>query len=173
MSVLETVAELKRRKFPVFLTLAGRLVWPGAEEEMARRIRELGIEAEIWRIAPYRQEDAPAIYQGAHVLIHPKYKDPCPTVPIEAMACGVPVIGSASGGMPELVSADAGVLLEVPESWDKNYWPEPVRMADAVEKIMGRWPQFSAAARANAVARFEKKQWQAQHRRVFERLAAS
>ena len=172
MSVLAAVAELKRRKFPVMLHLAGRLMWDGAEAEVAAKIEELGIAAQVRRIPPYRQEEAPAIYRAAHILIHPKYKDPCPTVPIEAMACGVPVIGSASGGMPELVSADAGVLLEVPESWERNYWPAPPAMADAVERIMGRWSEYRLAARANAEARFSKEQWLAQHRRVFQTLAA-
>jgi len=170
-SVLAAVAELKRRKFPVVLHLAGRFVWRGAEAEVETCTRELGIAEQVRRIPPYRQEDAPAIYQAAHILLHPKYKDPCPTVPIEAMACGVPVVGSASGGMPELVTAGAGVLLEVPESWETNYWPAPTAMADAVEHIMSGWPRFRAAARANAEARFSREQWLAQHRRVFQTLA--
>ena len=171
LSALAAVAELKRRKFPVVLHLAGRFVWKGAEAEVEASLRELGIAEQVRRIPPYRQEDAPAIYQAAHILLHPKYKDPCPTVPIEAMACGVPVIGSASGGMPELVNADAGMLLEVPESWEKNYWPAPTAMADAVEHIMSRWPQYRAAARAHAEARFSREHWLEQHRRVFQMLA--
>lgn len=173
LSVLETVAELKRRKFPVELQLAGRFLWPGAEEEVAAALRALDIAELVRRIPGYRQEEAPAIYQAAHILLHPKYKDPCPTVPIEAMACGVPVIGSESGGMPELVGEDGGALLEVPESWEQNYWPTPTAMADAVERIMSQWAQYSETARARAVARFSKEGWLAQHRRVFEKLVAA
>jgi glycosyltransferase involved in cell wall biosynthesis len=171
ITVLEAVAELNRRKFPVTLQLAGRLLWDGAEVEVAAKIAELGIADQVRRIPPYRQDEAPVIFQAAHILIHPKYKDPCPTVPIEAMACGVPVIGSASGGMTELVSADAGILLEVPESWEKNYWPAPTAMADAVQQIMDHRAEYAAGARANAVARFSVDKWLAQHRRVFQSLA--
>ena len=171
LSVLETVAELVRRQFPVELHLAGRLAWPDAEAEVAEKIRVLGIERHVKRTAAYRQEDAPAIYQAAHILLHPKYKDPCPTVPIEAMACGVPVIGSASGGMPELVSPEAGTLIEVPDSWDENHWPSPSAMADAVQSIMLRWADYHAAARRRAEACFAREQWQEKHRRVFEQLA--
>ncbi len=63
---------------------------------------------------------APELYRAAHVVLHPKYKDPCPTVPIEAMACGVPVVGSRSGGTPELVSPDAGVLVDVEDVWTRD-----------------------------------------------------
>jgi glycosyltransferase involved in cell wall biosynthesis len=170
ISVLETVAELVRRKFPVELHLAGRLAWDGAEAEVEEKIRELRLVESVRRTAAYRQEDAPALYQPAHILLHPKYKDPCPTVPIEAMACGVPVIGSASGGMPELVAGEAGVLLEVPESWEQNHWPAPVAMADAVETIMRRWPEYRAAARMHAVEHFSKELWLVKHRRVFHEL---
>jgi glycosyltransferase involved in cell wall biosynthesis len=173
LSVLDTVAELRRRKFPVQLHLAGRFLWPGAEEEVAKALRDLDIAELVQRIPGYRQEEAPAIYQAAHILLHPKYKDPCPTVPIEAMACGVPVIGSVSGGMPELVGEDGGVLLDVPESWEKNYWPAPTAMADAVERIMSQWTEYRVSARSRATARFSKEGWLAQHRRVFERLVAA
>ncbi len=173
ISVLETVAELVCRHFPVELHLAGRLAWPDAEAEVAEKIHLLGIDDRVRRTAAYRQEEAPAIYQATHILLHPKYKDPCPTVPIEAMACGVPVIGSASGGMPELVSREAGVLIEVPDSWERNHWPEPAAMADGVETIMRHWSDFSAAARSHAVARFSKEEWLAKHRRVFHQLVAA
>ena len=141
--------------------------------EVEEKIRGLGIGDCVRRIPAYRQEVAPAIYRAAHILLHPKYKDPCPTVPIEAMACGLPVLGSASGGMSELVSRDAGVLIDVPESWEENYWPAPTAMADAVETIMGRYAEFREAARATAEARFSKQGWVAQHRRVFEMLAVA
>lgn len=169
-SVLETVAELARRKFPAELHLTGRLMWDDAEAAVEEKIRALGIGDRVRRGRAYRQEEAPAIFRAAHILLHPKYKDPCPTVPIEAMACGVPVIGSASGGMPELVPDEAGVLIDVPESWEENHWPTATAMADAVEKIMGRWPEYHAAARAHAEARFSKDDWMAQHWRVFHSL---
>ena len=171
--VLETVAELLRRNFPVELQLAGRLAWSDAESAVTARIHALGIGSSVGRIAAYRQADAPAIYRAAHILLHPKYKDPCPTVPIEAMACGLPVVGSASGGMPELVSRESGVLIEVPESWEENQWPSPPAMADAVETIMSRYADFREGARANAQSRFSKQGWLAQHRRVFQSLVAS
>ena len=45
----------------------------------------------------------------AHVLLHTKVNDPCPTAVIEAMACGLPVAYPASGGTVELVGDEAGI----------------------------------------------------------------
>ena len=32
-----------------------------------------------------------------------KYKDPCPSYLVEAMSCGLPILYSNSGGLPEIV----------------------------------------------------------------------
>ena len=37
-----------------------------------------------------------------------KYKDPCPNSVIEAMSCGLPILYSNSGGLPELVNNGCG-----------------------------------------------------------------
>ena len=112
------------------------------------------------------------MYRSAHVLLHPKYHDPCPTVVIEALACGLPVVGSRSGGLPELVGEDGGELLEVPLSWDAPSAPDPAKMAEAVARIMQAWPARSRAARARAVRLFDAGAWVEAHRRIFTDITA-
>ena len=46
------------------------------------------------------------------VFVNPTYADTFPTVNIEALACGTPVITYRTGGSPEAVSSETGWVLE-------------------------------------------------------------
>ena len=76
--------------------------------------------------------------QSADILLHTKYNDPCPTVVLEAMACGLPVVYSASGGTPELVGDDAGIGVDAPLDWEHDHPPAPEALAEAVLVVAAR-----------------------------------
>lgn len=42
-------------------------------------------------------------YSAADMLLYPSVADNCPLVVLEAMACGLPVVSFATGGIPELI----------------------------------------------------------------------
>ncbi len=67
--------------------LAGRIELPGEVEEVASRIA------------------------GATILVQPSLREALGTAVLEAMAVGVPVIASATGGLAELLADDHGVLV--------------------------------------------------------------
>ena len=52
------------------------------------------------------------LYSDADVLINPTYEDNFPTVNIEALACGTPVITYQTGGSPEAVDENTGAIIE-------------------------------------------------------------
>jgi len=165
--ILKTLAVLIKRGQDAKLIIAGRLNWPDGDQETEEAITQLNLAGNVELLGAYTQEQAPEIYQAAHILFHIKYKDPCPTVPIEAMSCSVPVIGSLSGGMPELVSDEGGVLLEVPDVWDEMCYPGPEEMVEAVINIMGDLEAWRKKARERAVSHFSKDHWLEQHRQIF------
>jgi glycosyltransferase involved in cell wall biosynthesis len=164
---VDCLVELVRRGVDARLTVAGELRWAGSQRECAEYLERVGVAGRVRFLPRFSQAEAPAIYRGADVLLHPKYQDPCPTVPIEAMACGVPVVGSRSGGMPELVPADCGVLVDVPDDWTRDHVPNAGAMADGVEVVLADRERFAGAAREWALASFDQRRWVERHAEIF------
>ena len=52
------------------------------------------------------------LYSESDVLINPTYADTFPTVNLEALACGTPVITYRTGGSPEAIDEKTGVIVE-------------------------------------------------------------
>lgn len=52
------------------------------------------------------------LYSDADVLINPTYADTFPTVNLESLACGTPVITYRTGGSPEAIDEKTGVVIE-------------------------------------------------------------
>ena len=52
------------------------------------------------------------IYSAADIFINPTYQDTLPTVNIEALACGTPVITYDTGGSADIVDSDTGMVLK-------------------------------------------------------------
>lgn len=174
VAALETLAHVRRRRPDAQLLVTGRLNWI-PDERAARReadelAQRLGITGRVLYTGPYTQRQAPEVLRQADILIHTKYNDPCPGLVLEALACGLPVAYSRSGGVPELVGDDAGIGVETPVDWEHDHPPDPEALAEAVLKIAADLPRLSAAARSRAVEKFDLPLWIGQHKRVFEEL---
>ena len=77
------------------------------------KIRDLNIQDNVIFMETYSQKDAPKIYQLADAYITMTYQDNCPTAVLEAMASGLPILYSNSGGIPELVDKESGLGINV------------------------------------------------------------
>jgi glycosyltransferase involved in cell wall biosynthesis len=55
-------------------------------------------------------EDLPLVYNLARVFVFPSRYEGFGLTPLEAMACGTPVISSSASSLPEVI-ADAGILI--------------------------------------------------------------
>ena len=156
--------------------LDARLQIAGTVDEGARRTADaladwLGVSNFLIFSGRYRQEDAPSIYGAADAYVMTKYNDPCPNTVLEALACGLPVLYSNSGGVPELVGPDAAIGLDCgDENWDRPLVPSTEAIAAGMIKIAQSRDAFAAAARHRAVERFDIKHWLDRHRAVFAQL---
>lgn len=105
-----------------------------------------------------------AAYRRAHALVFPTRLEGLPLTVIEAMACGLPVVGSNRSSMPELVEDGVtGVLADL----------DPVALAAAVVYLAedeDRRIEMGRAGRERAVARFSLSHTARRYVDVFESL---
>jgi glycosyltransferase involved in cell wall biosynthesis len=102
------VIESLRRLPGVELVVAGgperRLVESDPE---VRRLRELartsGVDDRLRFLGSVPRPDLPALMCSADVVVAVPWYEPFGIVPVEAMACGRPVVGSAVGGLLDTV----------------------------------------------------------------------
>lgn len=77
----------------------------------------------------FELDQMPNVYRGSDVLVLPAEKnETLGQIFIEAMACGLPVIGAKTGGMPEIISDGYSGYLVQPN--------DPIILAQKIEKIL-------------------------------------
>lgn len=168
-STVHGVARARETGLDVRLRIAGTLDASSLAETRDLAAR-LGLADAIDLTGPYTQSEAPDVYRGADVYITTKHNDPCPNAVIEALASGLPVIYSDTGGVPELVGAEAGIALPCAEDWERAHVPDAADIAGALERVANDDGSMAAAARRQAVDRFDITDWIERHRQVFTRL---
>lgn len=151
------------------MVVAGK-VWDHVLGPVKQLISDLQVEDCIEFVPPFTQREVVGIFHRCHILLHTKIQDVCPGVVIEAMACGLPVVYSASGGVPELVGEEAGVGVPTETSWQKRIPPAPELWLEAVLTVAEDISCYSEAARQRAVERFDLRPWIERHRQVFSEL---
>ena len=170
LSTIDCARVLRERGIDCLLTIAGRLGWSGAVAQTQGAIAKLGLEKKVTVLSSFTQQEAAELYRRHHILLHAKYLDPCPTVVIEALSSGLPVVGSGSGGLPEMVPSSCGELIPAPLSWDKLITPTGEQLAAAVEALLPRLRQVALAARLHAEASYDGAKWVERHATIFRRL---
>lgn len=92
-----------------------KFVIAGPKDERYREVfvtvERLGLTGDIIFIGNVDHKVLPAVYNMASLFIYPSLYDGFGFPPVEAMACGLPVITSNVSSLPEIVS-DAGILVD-------------------------------------------------------------
>jgi alpha-1,3-rhamnosyl/mannosyltransferase len=127
------------------LVVAGGLT-PAAAEWQARA-RTRGLEGRVQWPGYVTHETRQALYAEAHMLVLPSLDEGFGLPVLEAMACGVPVVVSTGGSLPE-VAGDAAA--PVP--------PDDVTgLRDAMAALLD--PEVAAAAAKRGLARADAFRW--------------
>jgi glycosyltransferase involved in cell wall biosynthesis len=147
--LLRAVAELVRRGVDVELELIG----DGPERDALTRLADqLRIKERVSFRGWLRVEEVRTAMQEATVLAQPSLIEGLPTVVEEAMAVGLPVVGSRVGGIPELLDQGRCGVLTMPR--------DVAGLADALETVIADGAlRLTLAARARARAEQMLDMW--------------
>jgi alpha-1,3-rhamnosyl/mannosyltransferase len=145
------------------LAIVGMKGWRTTSLERALAPR---VESGVVRPLGYVDDaDLPALYAGALALVYPSIYEGFGLPPLEAMACGTPVIVSNRSSLPEVVG-DAGILVE-PE--------DETAIASALERLRDD-PAYRAERSQAGLARASMYSWDRTAREtlaVYRRVLAS
>ena len=130
-----------------------------AEDGFEQRVAPLVDGERVRYVGRVEAPQRDRLLAGAAALVYPlQYPEPFGLVPIEAMACGTPVLGVGIGAVPELV--EPGVTGYLADSWEEL--PGLVPRALALDR---------RTIRARARERFDYSKMVDRHEALYRRVA--
>lgn len=145
--------------------------------KLAQRLREdevivlVGVTEEQKKILPHNMygirrteniQDLAKLYSAADVFVNPTWQDNYPTVNLEAIACGTPVVTYRTGGSVESVTEDTGFIVE---QGDVKGLLDSVRVIEQYGKHY-----YVDRCRKYALANFRKEDRYADYLNLYEEL---
>ena len=95
------------------LVLVGGKGW--IDGDIEAKYAQLASEYDLIKTGYVPDEDLPALYSGASVFVYPAFYEGFGMPPLEAMACGTPVITSDNTSLPEVVG-NAGIMIKADDT---------------------------------------------------------
>ncbi len=130
-----------------------RLVISGGKgwlyDEVFQRIEDLGLRDSVRFTGYVPREDMPALYSSAGLFVYPSLYEGFGLPPLEAMACGTPVITSNTSSLPEVVG-DAGIMVDPLNAEE---------LADAMLRVL-QDPALRSDMSRNGLERARKFSWE-------------
>ncbi len=109
VSLIKAFKKLREIGFEdVKLVIAGNKGW--LYQEIFKEVGHSDLKQEILFLGVVRDEDMPLLYNCADIFVYPSLYEGFGLPPLEAMACGVPVITSNTSSLPEVIG-DAGIMV--------------------------------------------------------------
>jgi len=161
--LLWSVADLKTRAKGAFrVRLAGR---GSLRNQLEQQAASLGLEEEVRFLGRISREEMQVEMQRASCFVLPTRYEAFGAVLIEAMATGLPVIATRSGGPEHVVPGEAGFLIDPDDAG---------QLTDAMLRMMKEYSRFrQERIRSLAVKRFGEKSVMKRYHQLFLRLINS
>ncbi|MCB9146778.1 MAG: glycosyltransferase family 4 protein [Anaerolineales bacterium] len=137
-----SVAEKLSATYPMEVVVAGTV------DEATQRKLQSTVPVKFLGTVP--RADIPKLARSSHLMYCAEVNPPCPNSVIEALACGLPVIGFDSGALKELVTDDAGCIVPYGANPWKLETPNIAAQAESASEVLEKQDQFRAAARRRA-----------------------
>ncbi|NTU80748.1 MAG: glycosyltransferase family 4 protein [Chloroflexales bacterium] len=144
-TLLEAYAEVARRH-DVPLLVGGGKGW--LYDAVFKRLEELGLRERVRFVGYIEEDELPLWYAAATVFVFPSIYEGFGMPPLEAMACGTPVVTSNSSSLPEVVG-EAGLMVS-------PY--DPAAFAEAIDRVLGD-ADLRHELRARGLARARSFDW--------------
>jgi glycosyltransferase involved in cell wall biosynthesis len=109
VTLLEAFARLRLEGLPHRLIIVGSKAWKS--ESVFGRLDDLGLGDAVVFTGYVEDSDLPALYAGAACFVFPSIYEGFGLPPLEAMACGAPVVTSNASSLPEVVG-DAAITVD-------------------------------------------------------------
>jgi len=88
------------------------MYWKGKAKPLLQMIEDLKLHDDVILTGVIAQQDLPLVYNGAAFCVFPSLHEGFGIVPLEAMACGVPLIVSANAGAVTEVVGEAALAVD-------------------------------------------------------------
>ena len=105
----------KESGIPHRLVIAGKKGW--LFDNIFSTVEDLGLLDEVIFTGYVPEEDLPYLYNGASLFAYPSKYEGFGLPPLEAMACGCPVVSSNTSSLPEVVG-NAGLMVDPERTTD-------------------------------------------------------
>jgi glycosyltransferase involved in cell wall biosynthesis len=116
-SLLKALYHLHSKGYDIHLAIVGRKGW--LYEDVFETLTELKLTDFVHFLENVPNQDLARLYNAAQCLVLPSYFEGFGLPPLEAMACGTPVVVSDRASLPEVVG-DAGLLIDPTSPQDQS-----------------------------------------------------
>jgi glycosyltransferase involved in cell wall biosynthesis len=158
--LLEAFSRLVKDGISHDLVVVGQRGW--MVDEVFRAVTDLKLDERVHFTGYVPTEDLPILYNLSQVFVYPSQYEGFGIPPVEAMACGIPVVATQSSAMTETVG-DAGLLAPLGDE---------IALAEAIRKLVSD-PELRHQLRERGLKRAATFTWEQTARatlKVYERV---